>query len=85
MKNQISNAKWKVIGVGVSAMGMLAPILAHAQMSTTTANDAFDTVVSDVSGSIESNVVKILSVVAGLIALGWAYRKFTQKASGKKF
>jgi len=61
------------------------PISAFAQMSSTTANSAFSTVVSDVSTSMSTNVVIILSVVAGLIALGWAYRKFIQKASGRKF
>jgi len=82
MKNTYTNLKWGAIGVGLS---VLTPLLSHAQMSTSTANDAISTVITDVSTSIEDNVVKILAVVAGLIALGWAYRKFVSKASGKKF
>jgi len=82
MKNKLSTLKWGAIGVGIS---VLTPLLSHAQMSTSTANTAIDTVINDVSSSIETNVVKILAVVAGLIALGWAYRKFISKASGKKF
>jgi len=61
------------------------PVGTFAQMSTTTADSAVDGVISDVSASMATNIVKILVVLAGLVALGWGIRKFLKWVGGKKF
>jgi len=53
--------------------------------SSTTASTQFGTFVSDISQMIQANLPLILSLVAALIGLGWAYRKFKSHVSGKKF
>jgi len=80
MKNKILK-----IGGGSLALSLL-PMLAFAdEMSTSTADSILANVYSGVSQSIVTNVTIILGIVAGLLALGWGYRKFKSKVSGRKF
>jgi len=52
---------------------------------TSTASTYFGNFVTDVKGMIGDNLPIILGLVAALIGLGWAYRKFKSHVSGKKF
>jgi len=54
-------------------------------LSTSTGNTITDSFVADVSGMVYHALPLILVVVAVLIGIGWAVRKFTRHASGKKF
>jgi len=80
----MNKLKFKVAGASALIMG-LVPFVSHAQMSTTTANTLVASVISDVSQSMTTNITLILAVVAGLIALGWGYRKFKGKVGGRMF
>lgn len=86
IKSYLANARTGLtLGALALVFAIANPISAFAQMSTTTANTAVDTVITDVSASMGTNIVKILVVVAGLVALGWGVRKFLKWVGGRKF
>lgn len=82
----MQNIKNKALTIGLSiATAVALPATIFAQVSTTTADTAVGTVITDVSASMGGNIVKILAIVAGLLALGWGFRKFRHYVSGRKF
>ena len=53
--------------------------------STTTAVTLANGLTADVATIIGGTISAILALMAGLMGLGWAVRKFKSKVSGKKF
>jgi len=74
----------KKIATGV-AVAALAPFLAFAQYSTTTASTDVKSVINDVGSGISSVVPVVLAILAGLLLLGWGVRSFRKHVAGKKF
>jgi len=86
IKEYASKAHTKIaLGALALALVVAHPTSIFAQVSTTTSNNAIDGVIADVSSSMGTNIVKILVVVAGLVALGWGIRKFFKWVGGRKF
>jgi len=53
--------------------------------STTTAVTTGLALVTDVGTIIGGTIAAIMGLLAALLGLGWAVRKFKQKVSGRKF
>lgn len=78
--------KNKIIAMSGVMLSVLGVSQAYAsEFSTSTAITSATTLVSDVSTIIGGTVGVILSLLAALLGLGWAVRKFRSKISGKKF
>jgi len=78
----ISNKK--VLGAVVVASA-LAPMLAFADYSTTTAVANILTVITDTGAVIGGVIVAILGLYTALTGLGWGLKKFRKYVSGRKF
>jgi len=63
----------------------IASIASADAFSTSTAITLANALTADVALIIGGTVGTILTLMAGLMGLGWAVRKFKSKVSGKKF
>lgn len=78
--------KNKILAMSGVMFSILGVAQAYAsEFSTSTAITSATTLVSDVSTIIGGTVGVILSLLAALLGLGWAVRKFRSKIAGKKF
>jgi len=59
--------------------------VAHAQYSTSTAIAQVNLVSNGVGDMFTQNIPIILTIMIGLIGLGWGVRAFKRHVSGKKF
>ena len=74
----------KYAGVAGTILG-LASIASADTFSTSTAVTLANGLTADVATIIGGTISAILALMAGLMGLGWAVRKFKSKVSGKKF
>lgn len=77
--------KTRFIGVLTAIGAAVLPILAHAQMSTSTVVTSVNSNITDVATILGGVIASILALLAALTGLGWGVRKFRQHVSGRKF